>query len=242
MVSELYFFQCSKSTVPQKGTVDCRTGESSSLIPTIHKDESVWQSATLPDLDGNLTTSNPTMVESDWWSTGLESTLEEAPTSGIPFSLKNFDTDLAFSFADVYLIEHLGLATFSDINGTSPPPTLHDVENTLSSLVASMFWILGHVLPGSLETTFRARLTTFVGTVDSEFSIPPIIPPVLSVGSATVQVPTPASHLHLSVPAVMSFTYCQMTRHLQLLDLGGPGRLNSFAYIGYPPFTPAGSK
>jgi hypothetical protein len=65
MVSELYFFQCSKLVVPQTGKVDCRTKESSSLTPVMHKHQSAWRSDTLPPTNGDYPAFNPVMVESD---------------------------------------------------------------------------------------------------------------------------------------------------------------------------------
>lgn len=58
---------------------------------------------------------------------------------------------------------------------------------------------MGHVLPESLETTYRARLTAFIGKGDDGLPIiPPIIPPVLSTGRTVMLVPTPAIRLHVS--------------------------------------------
>lgn len=65
MVSELYFFQCSKSTVVQTGTVDCRTGNIRSLAPEAHKDQAVWRADTIAGTDGDTGPFNPALIASD---------------------------------------------------------------------------------------------------------------------------------------------------------------------------------
>ncbi|KAJ7759893.1 hypothetical protein B0H16DRAFT_1688848 [Mycena metata] len=56
------------------------------------------------------------------------------------------------ALADIFLIQNLNLRP-TDYDGTSfNPVALHDLENALSILVASMFWTLGHI-PRTLGQT-----------------------------------------------------------------------------------------
>ncbi|KAF7367706.1 hypothetical protein MSAN_00834400 [Mycena sanguinolenta] len=205
LVSELYFFQCSKTTVPQNSTVDCNTKQSMLLAPDIHKNQSLWRDDTLRSAqEVSEPAFDPDMSESDWWSRILASIILLVPKSTIPSSIINFFVlpELEFSLADIFVIETLNLSTYSDLSGTAPPAKLHDLENALSSLVASIFWMVGHLQPGTLDLAFEAAIAKYYNTNSSDPLFNPYTPPVLSVGSAVVSVPTPAARLDSSIVAI----------------------------------------
>ncbi|KAJ6491138.1 hypothetical protein C8R45DRAFT_928965 [Mycena sanguinolenta] len=67
------------------------------------------------------------------------------PMAGFMIDYSNFVGTPFASIGDVYLIQKLNMpaANHDDTNNI----TLHGFESTLSTLVASMFWALGHVRP-----------------------------------------------------------------------------------------------
>ncbi|KAF8180038.1 hypothetical protein K438DRAFT_1976997 [Mycena galopus ATCC 62051] len=104
------------------------------------------------------------------------------------------------NISELYLIAQLGLSppTFGT-NFTQAQPTqiaLHDLENALSSLVASILWTVGHIRPDHLQEIFDQGTSQLF---NSSFPNPH---PVLAIGRAIVDVPNPSSRLDLSIFAI----------------------------------------
>ncbi|KAJ7910800.1 hypothetical protein B0H13DRAFT_1876399 [Mycena leptocephala] len=126
----LQFIQCSKSLVSQIATVSITSGVilPNSLEPNIQKTFSMWQSYdSLPK-----TTNGTTLVGSSYWAEILSSFCDSTVT---------LSSGQQLSCGDVYIMAQLGLIPMD--NSTSLQPLyLHDIENKLSNLVASIFWIV----------------------------------------------------------------------------------------------------
>ncbi|KAJ7859234.1 hypothetical protein B0H13DRAFT_1901544 [Mycena leptocephala] len=145
-VSSIQLFQCFLSLVEQTALFDVEAKKIVELNPDLIKEASTWKPGHLSQTKpGQLsqtfpTTGNPLFDE--WWV--WYSTM---PTSGFPRNVMESGTTSNFlSLADLYLIQKLNL---HPANQTSIPRTvtLYDLENTLSELVATMFWTIGHVTP-----------------------------------------------------------------------------------------------
>ncbi|KAJ7823142.1 hypothetical protein B0H14DRAFT_2827074, partial [Mycena olivaceomarginata] len=108
-------------------------------VPSINKTASVWTSGN-PPLESNATTGNGFL---DAWAT-----LYQMMPSSDFYLDSTGETFLLASLADLYLIRSLNLhpANFSNARTNV---TLHELENALSVVVASMFWTLGHIPPTS---------------------------------------------------------------------------------------------
>jgi len=202
-VTELYFFQCFKSNVAQTSEVDCRTRESISVSPNILKNSSVWNEQTVGD-GPPVSAFNASLVEIDWWTDILDNFVFGNPglRSDIPFSpqdLSSDTTNLKLSLADVFLTERLGLK-YGDLSATAPAASLHALENSLSSLVAAVYWIASNIHAGALDSTFEAPLEKVTGEDSGFFPTPTA--PIFTAGSATVVIPKPAARLTISIYAV----------------------------------------
>ncbi|KAJ6503709.1 hypothetical protein C8R45DRAFT_924052 [Mycena sanguinolenta] len=134
-VSSIQIFRCLQSLVNQTAVVDVQTRQAVTLEPELKKTSSTWQPYTGPP-----TRSNNAYI--DGWAAWYTS----MPRSEFPFD-EDADMWSYVSLADLYLIEKLNLHPTNNANQAPRTVTLHDVENTLSELVASMFWILGHIPP-----------------------------------------------------------------------------------------------
>ncbi|KAJ7610620.1 hypothetical protein DFH06DRAFT_171956 [Mycena polygramma] len=141
-VSELQLLQCSRSLIAQQAQVDpySKLIIPSSLKPILHKTSSQWNpyEQSPQTADSNHIT---TLVNSEW-PTPLHQ-------SNVPMSIDNDSTLILFAWMDLYIMEALGLDPSWIQSGsvTSLPPVLylHDIENALSSLLASYFWMVGHI-------------------------------------------------------------------------------------------------
>ncbi|KAF7352143.1 hypothetical protein MVEN_01177500 [Mycena venus] len=200
-VSELYFLQCFKTRVPQTSQVDCRSRESVSLAPDIRKEWAVWRQTNSSSVAQNSTESDPDMTKGNCWSTLLDMySSDTSPIlSNIPYSLdiaRDIFAPTFLSLADVYLMDQLGLHfTFEATpQEKATQIALHDIENALSSLVASILWTVGHIHSGQFEEIFEQSSAQLLG---DSYSVP-----VLATGTAIVDVPNPASRLDLSILAI----------------------------------------
>ncbi|KAF7328417.1 hypothetical protein MVEN_02557600 [Mycena venus] len=207
-VSELYFLQCFKTRVPQTSQVDCRSRESVSLAPDIRKEWAVWRQENSSSVAQNSTESDPDMTKGNCWSTLLDMySSETSPiSSNIPYSLDLLRdiADPAFlSLADVYLMDQLGLyLTFEATpQEKSTPIALYDIENALSSLVASIFWTVGHIHSGRFEQIFDHSVVQLPEVLFHDSDATDQLT-VLTTGSVIVDVPIPASRLDLSILAI----------------------------------------
>ncbi|KAJ7618234.1 hypothetical protein B0H17DRAFT_1152369 [Mycena rosella] len=179
-VTDIQFLQCSKHSVPQYGQVDSKTGNiiSSSLQPTIFKNHSKWSEYVEPSRNN----SNQSMLDSGLWAAMTAACSSNVPTI--------YDWPLPLPCSALYLTEHLGLDPTSLLTNISltPGPVLylHDIENALSSLVASLFWIAGHIHPAPLRLKYQSDS----GNVTQ---------PVLSTSSAPLVQVVSAARLNISL-------------------------------------------
>ncbi|KAF8190622.1 hypothetical protein K438DRAFT_1970921 [Mycena galopus ATCC 62051] len=98
---------------------------------------------------------------------------------------------------DAYLIQTLGLLP-SDPNKKPKDIALHDVENALSVVAASVFWTLGHV-PPPLSYDVHVKGSTIAKV---ELPGPQEGAPVLLQGNATILAMIPQARLNLSIISV----------------------------------------
>ncbi|KAJ7202372.1 hypothetical protein GGX14DRAFT_654311 [Mycena pura] len=128
-------FRCSRSLVQQYAALDTGTGtvDPSSLHPNLQKNHSKWHIYVGPE---NTNTSSNSLLEGDSWATIL---------SNLPFTGMYLNGDNSVGSGDIYLMGQLGLdpALDSISNRTASNRTLylHDIENAIGSLLASVFWI-----------------------------------------------------------------------------------------------------
>ncbi|KAJ7840948.1 hypothetical protein B0H14DRAFT_3140380 [Mycena olivaceomarginata] len=167
-VSSIQIFRCSQSLVNQKAVVDAQTGQILSVEPNIHKTTSTWS----PQIGQNSTNATDNVFMQAWhWLYNYaipESTFAVDPrgNSGL------------LSVADLYLNQKLTLQRA----GETVPRTvkLHDLENALSSIIASMYWTLGNIPPQAILVN-TDNGTIQLGTSDADSDAP-----ILHRGSAEV--------------------------------------------------------
>ncbi|KAJ7123460.1 hypothetical protein C8R44DRAFT_735107 [Mycena epipterygia] len=184
-VSSIQLFQCFQSLVSQIAIVDTQSGQIlSSTVPApgIEKTTSAWLPyagpAPVPDPPTNPNTTTSGNLFIDAWGTWYS----HMPASDFPLAYSSDPTPSYISIADFYLIQKLNLRP----TGQDHPPssvTLHELENTLSTLVATMFWTC-HISPthGEIITTNASidPASQFVMIKSSP------TPPFLIEGTATV--------------------------------------------------------
>ncbi|KAF7336351.1 hypothetical protein MVEN_02183600 [Mycena venus] len=181
-------FRCSQLLVNQTAVIDAKSRKVLDIQPSFHKTSSTWfPSAPLrPGLNGSRTENSFIDAWARWYNAMPDSEFSrEQISSGNP----NY-----ISVADLYLIQKLNLAAM----GYSQRPTnvtLHDLENALSTIVAAMFWTLGHVPPlhGSIVE----------GTDDQLFLDAAVDSPILLKGVATVREMVAVSRLNLNIIPVV---------------------------------------
>ncbi|KAF8186116.1 hypothetical protein K438DRAFT_1936834 [Mycena galopus ATCC 62051] len=188
------FIQCSNSLVSQLGRVDARSRLiiPNSLDPQIHKNTSVWKpyqkisSTVIPD--------DSSLLEGDSWIQGVLNSF-----SGLLNIPMGSNSGLETDFLSMNIMQQLGLnpVSASNQNATSQSIVpkelyLHDIENALSNLVTSIFWISGHVNQSTL--TMQTQQSVTLG---------PPYPPTLSTGNATVEEVILAARLDVSLAAVL---------------------------------------
>ncbi|KAJ6488814.1 hypothetical protein C8R45DRAFT_1143005 [Mycena sanguinolenta] len=175
-VSSIQIFQCSLSLVPQVAVVDSQSRQIRTVEPDITKTSSKWNSYAGNDT-GNLP--SPNAPDSNELIDQWESWYCTIPTTDFLLDYSGAVTHTA-SAADIYLAQKLNLsaANHSDTENI----TLHDFENALSAVVASIFWTC-HIHP-PYRTTYMYGASTN-GTV--EVSLNDITAPlILLPGNATV--------------------------------------------------------
>ncbi|KAJ6491161.1 hypothetical protein C8R45DRAFT_1138236 [Mycena sanguinolenta] len=198
-VAAIQLLRCSQSLVNQKAVVDSQSGHIITVEPDIRKTTSSWAPYPGP-FDGPLVDDGyPLSMNSiggnlfldAWglWYNDLSSTT--TATDG--------DFDFDFSAAEAYLIQKLNLVP-TDSGPPRPNVTLHELENALSVIVASMFWTLSRKAigtPSSLNISIVNE--SFVRYPDSNQSIPG---PFLLDGFAEVTSNFPLGRLDLSIIAI----------------------------------------
>ncbi|KAJ6516974.1 hypothetical protein DFH09DRAFT_1195779 [Mycena vulgaris] len=151
-VPSIQVFRCSQSRVEQTALVDPQSGTPIKITPEINKTTSTWQ----PTPERITEWQDPLL---DVWGTWYS----WMPPSDFPLRVNpdnSLQTDY-FSVADLYLLRKLNLRP-PKARDAPKTVTLHDLENTLSSLVASMFWTLGHIHPTHSTYMYDVNLRTGV--------------------------------------------------------------------------------
>ncbi|KAJ6509820.1 hypothetical protein DFH09DRAFT_1198507 [Mycena vulgaris] len=190
-VSHLQFMQCSKFLANQTGMVDTQTGRiiPASLEPNIYKSYSRWQPYNHSNI--NINSQNGSLLASGIWSQILAASTQ----TGVALSYRNETMWNFLLNTDTYLMEQLELdpswiETGVDLTSGSVLK-LHDIENTLSNMIAAVFWIAGHIKQASLVRKYSIDYAGVEGTA-----------PVLSSGSVDIHVVQSAARLNLSILAV----------------------------------------
>ncbi|KAJ6488811.1 hypothetical protein C8R45DRAFT_1097163 [Mycena sanguinolenta] len=194
-VSSIQIFQCSLSLVTQAAVVDSQTNQLGTLEPDFTKTVSRWapytavSQADLEDLSFPNVTGNLLINLWQKWYQSL-------PHSD--FSLDFESPGTTASVADIYLIQKLNLpaANFDATQNT----TLHDLENALSALVATVFWTLGHTRP-SYRSMGNVLGVVKNGTASVTLNGIPAAPTFVA-GSAIVTPVYTAARLELSIIAL----------------------------------------
>ncbi|KAJ7755428.1 hypothetical protein B0H16DRAFT_715079 [Mycena metata] len=192
-ISYFQIFRCSRGLVQQHGTLDTGTGRiiPSSLQPNLQKNHSKWH---MYNASGESNNSS-TLLEGDSWAIILET----LPFSGMQLS------ESTVGSGDQYLMSQLGL-DFVDQNVSNQTASnrtlyLHDVENALGNLLASVFWIAGHIHQSQLRTNFEeSQNDTDLSGGDGQIVVvhEPADSPVLETGIMTVNQVHTAARLNLN--------------------------------------------
>ncbi|KAJ7144492.1 hypothetical protein C8R44DRAFT_973968 [Mycena epipterygia] len=207
-VSTLQAFQCTQSLVNQTALVDVQSRNVIQVAPGFEKNSSTW----LPSVASNdyNTTQNSFLdlvrpefhhrqTLTQWFQYGRWYSV--MPDSDFPLDWNVYPV-ISISVAALYLIQKLNLhpPNYSDAPENI---TLHDLENALSGLVASMFWILGHIPPTHqvnyseyYENQTQLRSNTTVSETGSPF--------FLQRGNTTVTEMSTQARLDLSIIAVFA--------------------------------------
>ncbi|KAJ7613442.1 hypothetical protein FB45DRAFT_1036380 [Roridomyces roridus] len=141
-------FRCSHGLVEQTVFVDAQSHNLTSDTPSIEKGTSTWVpfSGQLDDLS-TAAFSDGKSGFLDIWE-GWYSVMPEAEA---PPLLSAESTNVGLSVADMALLQQLQLYPFNTTLRNSV--YLHEVENQLAKIVASMFWTLGHAPTTSASTS-----------------------------------------------------------------------------------------
>ncbi|KAJ7683588.1 hypothetical protein B0H17DRAFT_1137713 [Mycena rosella] len=184
-ITDIQFLQCSKHSVDQHGQVDSKTGKiiSSSLQPSILKNHSKWSEyVEQPRSDRNesLMDSGLRLNLLQW--AGLIAA-SQSDFSSVPSTYDVGQGTTSLSWPEIYLMEFLGLDPTSVTTNISLTPGpilhLHEIENALSALVSSLFWIAGHIRPLPLEMKYSSDALYYSGSSVIE-------PPGLSASSVNL--------------------------------------------------------
>ncbi|KAJ7135517.1 hypothetical protein C8R46DRAFT_615794 [Mycena filopes] len=210
----IQIFQCSMSLVNQTATVDTQSNHLLSVGPDFAKTASTWGPYVAPPT--NVTAGANVFI--DTWARWYD----WMPPSNLPlknvtdeFTQQILEVSPMTSIADLYLIQKLNLPA---ANSTSDKlnVTLHDVENALSIVLASMFWTLGHISPTQIA----------VGAAGPLSDIPP---PKLLLGSGFVTEDSIGIRLEVCTSTSIPHSIRQFTR---LID---PCSLSIVAVFYQPP-------
>ncbi|KAJ7104543.1 hypothetical protein C8R43DRAFT_228631 [Mycena crocata] len=186
-VSAIQIFRCSQSLVKQTAVLDAKSRKAVALEPEFKKTSSTWLPYTDPD-PIFATDNNYLNAWAGWYSV--------MPRSGFPYD-PDADAWTYVTLADLFLIQKLNLHPTNPVDAPRSVK-LHDLENALSELVASMFWTLGHVSPArnTVQGAHRSGGTfnASIGEIQSPIS--------LLAGSATVAELFTQVRLDLSLVAV----------------------------------------
>ncbi|KAJ7819968.1 hypothetical protein B0H13DRAFT_2452399 [Mycena leptocephala] len=192
-ISQVQFLECTKSLVDQSGTVDTefRTLNGSSLEPNIFKTNSTWTASTSMSLGPQ----DSTLLGGDLWTEILtQSYYTDAMTVG--------------TTVDDFLTGYLDIDPFSNLNDPQAVLNLHEIENALSALVATLFWTgeqiillvnCGYIRPDTVTMRFAKRDTASLLQL-YELSVPP----ELKAGNTTAYPRKLAVQLNISLTAFLA--------------------------------------
>ncbi|KAJ6542093.1 hypothetical protein DFH09DRAFT_1322719 [Mycena vulgaris] len=177
-VSTIQLVRCSLALVSQTAVVDTQSHRIRSVTPELNKSTSAWVPYT-----GNITTSRIEDILDIWgWLYSM-----------LPPSDFNADTSQPgwfISIADLYLVQKFSLHNGSQSRSNV---TLHELENSLSVVLAAMFWTLSHIAPthGDFDSTSGF---TYIREISNPF--------VLLRGNASVKNIFTQGRLDLNIIAV----------------------------------------
>ncbi|KAJ7697718.1 hypothetical protein B0H17DRAFT_1130312 [Mycena rosella] len=217
--SSVAFFRCFQSLVPQTATSDYQFGRISTFEPTIHKTSAIW-----PSSDWEYPSRH--MVNLAWHGTRLW---------GGPSLVRSGSERLT---AVGRKLLSLGLFSGNAPDNATASLTLHDVENGISGLVATMFWAMGHIsrpVPNVITSYMDVKLVT-----TTEFPDAPFL--VQDTATATQMYPQTrlnASGLSASIAlTVLALPFMTSTRNRRLapnIPIDGTGLLHAiWLYRNHP--------
>ncbi|KAF7360033.1 hypothetical protein MVEN_00731000 [Mycena venus] len=214
--SSIQIIGCTLALVNQSAVVDSQSRTILSLKPDLNKTTSTWSLYTGPvqedDASGFNTTGDMFIDLWGLWYSSVPAT-DFPLAADIPLG-SCFDCDNSMlSFVDLQLNQMLNLLSY---NNTDRPQTvtLHALENSLSTIVASMFWTLGNAPPlhgymiGAQDANGHS-INTIADTLPDGFSALPggigetFKRPFLQPGNATVTARSIETRLDLSIIAVI---------------------------------------
>ncbi|KAJ7133250.1 hypothetical protein C8R44DRAFT_870660 [Mycena epipterygia] len=200
-VSSVQLLECSLSLVRQTTVVDSQSRPIQPAAPDFKKTASTWMPYNGPrdsswgDTADNATTGNLFIDLWGKWYGVLPLSQDFLLDFSTPDELNQFA-----SVADLYLIQKLNLPAANHDDTLNV--TLHDVENALSVLAASMFWTC-HIPP--THTTIPLGIATIFyflnGTLTTALS-DDLQPVILLPGKAALTEIYVAARLELSIIAI----------------------------------------
>ncbi|KAJ7483773.1 hypothetical protein B0H11DRAFT_2279776 [Mycena galericulata] len=176
-VAAIQLLQCSQSLIAHNVVVDSQSGAIIPGGPSVLKTSSIWfpsdgPTSFIPDYTSNLLLQTwPLMFISTGATLAPLDTINSAPISHATGLFMGGDDEL-------------------NLLGANPPASLalHEVDNALASLMASIFWILGHISGGD------NRPTALTGNIR----------PFLQQGSAVVTQILTEIRLDLNIIAILA--------------------------------------
>ncbi|KAJ6491169.1 hypothetical protein C8R45DRAFT_928996 [Mycena sanguinolenta] len=200
-VAAIQLLRCSQSLINQKAVVDSQSGHIITVEPDIRKTVSSWAPYSGP-FDGPKDSGGyPLSISSMGGNLFLDAWglwYPYLPTIDIDFSEANGDIgpgSLLLNSGDAYLVQKLNLFP-TDSGPPRPNVTLHELENALSDIVASMFWTLSRKPSWAFSSLNLSIVNeSFVRYPDANQSIPG---PFLLDGFAEVTSNFPLGHLDVT--------------------------------------------
>ncbi|KAJ7352998.1 hypothetical protein DFH08DRAFT_804582 [Mycena albidolilacea] len=230
-ISSIQVLRCSLALVDQLAVVDAQTQQIKKIQPSFKKATSNWQphrepsqiaydSEDLPASFPNVTAEN-LLINAIQCLKSVNYVQWEKWYSLIPASDFMLDymnqNGTATSAADVYLIQTLNLPP-ANLNNTRSV-TLHDVKNALSTIVASVFWTVGHIAP-----THHSPIggVIFLNGKNGSITTPLAnVPSPITLAKGNVTVTGIFTQARLEVSAGFGISIILMTLALSLLRLSG---------------------
>ncbi|KAF7312888.1 hypothetical protein MKEN_00973200 [Mycena kentingensis (nom. inval.)] len=192
------FLLCSRRLVNQTGVVSLESGlmDPATLTPDIVKRRSSWKPYTDVWSAAPVDYAAGGELGGDLWAwriSGMAST--PIPRGGGLGSSDNIVT------SEDFVMERLNLDPTWIVTGNNTPASaprpkiyLHDIENALAELAATIFWLAGHVKIADLEMAY-------VGALEVN-SVPALVRPATLVASANTEEPLLQARLELNIIAV----------------------------------------